>query len=170
MTKVYAGIDPGMVDTGVVCLVFDEDARQCNVKTLVANGIEPEAYEQVAQFLRQLEPSAVFIEDYRARQHFKNDVLMIRAVDKFAAQVATPVLINNTGSKQVLRPALLDLLQIKKFEQRTHHRDLEAAARILVYGMLKNPEGNRLLTKLVQDTLASAEDESKSWTIKKGTN
>lgn len=161
MLRVYTGIDPGIVDTGVVRLQFETDLRWFRVDTLVADGIKPAAYDQVQEFVQAAPSGPVYIEDYRVRQRYSNDTDMLLAVDRFRITVPHAVLVNNTGSKQVIRPKLLDLLTIRRFGIKTHHRDLEAAARIMIYGMLKDPDENELLSQFVDDHLS--QDQSRKW-------
>ena len=155
--RVYVGIDPGLVHTGLVRLIFPPDGsgeRWFKVEHAVVNGVDNAAVEAIRYWNAEHPAHVVFIEDYRARQSYKNDPLMIAAVDRIKSGLPEGArLVNNSGSKKVIRRQLLKLLDLYKFPA-THHQDLQAAARILVWGMLKHEYTNALLAEFVTDHLA----------------
>lgn len=51
----------------------------------------------------------------------------------------------------------MNLLGVWKFSTVTHHQDLRSAARIALFGMLKNEETNRLLADVVADHLKGSD-------------
>ena len=152
-TQVFTGIDPGLVHTGLVRLVFPPDGfseRWWRVEYQVVDGIDVEA---IKDWVAQRPGHPVYVEDYRARRSTHNDPEMIKAVDRIKSSIAEAELVNNAGSKKVIRSKLLKLLDLWKFPA-THHQDLQAAARILVWGMLKDATYNELLASFVSDHLA----------------
>ena len=151
--RVFTGIDPGLVCTGLVRLVLPPDEtseRWWKVEHEAINGLDIPA---ISAWVDQRPGHPVFVEDYRARQSYNSDPEMIRGVDRIKMSVPNVTLINNSGSKKVIRPALLKLMSLYKFPT-THHQDLQAAARILIWGMLKNENYNELLATFVDDHIS----------------
>ena len=157
------GIDPGIVHTGVVILDLDPVARQMLEEHLIIDGdhhakTAEEALEALGY--RENLNTYTFIETYRERgTAYSTNPQMRKLVQDFADQFQKAVLVDNTGSKQVVKPHLLRLLGLEKFPA-THHQDLQAAARILVYGALKDSLLNQLLSQVVRDHL-----DGQTWTV-----
>lgn len=141
------GIDPGIVHTGVVSAEFLPNLREVRTYHEVVQGTDAAA---VGRLVRQMGATDVYVEGYRSRSNLAHDKDMLIAVRDM--QVATRgKVLNNTGIKTTVKPAVLQLLGIWKFSTPTHHDDLRSAARILVLGMLK--EHNELLADVVRDHL-----------------
>ena len=157
------GIDPGIVHTGVVVLDLDPAARQMLEEHLVIEGdhhakTAEEALEALGY--RQDQNVHTFIENYRERgTAYATNPQMRKLVQRFEEQFPQAKLVDNTGSKHVVKPHLLRLLGLDKFPT-THHQDLQAAARILVFGALKRPALNQLLSQVVRDHL-----DGQTWTV-----
>lgn len=159
--QVYVGIDPGIIHTGLVRLVFPPDGsgeRWWKVDYAVVNGVDAAAVQAMQYWIAEDPAHVVYVEDYRARTSTRFDPEMIKAVDRIKTGLNNTRLINNSGSKQTIRTKLLKMLDVYKFPA-THHQDLQAAARILVWGMLKNDYTNELLAGFVADNL-----DGKVWT------
>lgn len=151
MSITVAGIDPGLVHTGVVSMTFDRQAKSVHVQSHVIDGPDVHAVRAV------LDPGAViFIEGYRPRSNFSTDQRMVSAVTDFRRSLNGTVL-QNMGVKKIVKSPLMELLHVWKFDQVTHHQDLRSAARIALLGMLKDDHLNQLLTTVVADHL-SGED------------
>lgn len=171
---VLIGVDPGLVHTGVVSLEYYLAPTNGLVNAVVAYHIVEGMLDASGKF----DPAAtareilhaidvqenwdlvdqMYVEKYRDRGNNYGTDSKMRDLESYLRSEAYSrrkgsrifQLIDNTGSKQVIRPKLLELLQMKKFPQATHHQDLEAAARILVYGMLKNTDYNSHLAMCVE--------------------
>jgi len=147
------GIDPGLVHTGIVALSFYPGLKQVEVRSAVIAGDQPGEHVQGAlEFLEDHVPDRdhVFVEDYRERgQSYSTSPKMRELMSELMRTLTDGKRIDNTGVKKVVKPKLLDLFQIRKFGTTTHHQDLEAAARILLYGMLKDEELNALVADVV---------------------
>lgn len=148
------GIDPGLRDTGVVDLVFIRPKRKIYVNELVVSGLAPagivgsiDAWEKQARH-----SATVFIEGYRPRSHLANDRRMQDGVTRIRQATGGTVL-DNMGVKKVVKKSLMDLLGVWSFSTTTHHQDLRSAARIALFGMLKDDDMNRLLADIVSDHL-----------------
>ena len=147
------GVDPGLVHTGCVRLLFRPHLRQVWVGTLVVAKVDGPVIRDWAQ---QRKPSpTIYIEGFRARHNYSTNTEMIQAVAEVRACTKGTVL-SNIGVKQVVRRDLMDLLGVWRFATTTHHQDLRSAAMIALFGMLKQDETNRLLADVVADHLAGA--------------
>lgn len=78
---------------------------------------------------------------------------MTVAVSQIKTSTQGTVLLNE-GVKKVIRPELMRLLEVWLFTTTTHHQDLRAAARIGLFGMVKDTYLNQVLADLVRDHLA----------------
>ena len=153
MTNVLVnGVDPGLVHTGLVSLVFDPDKRAVHMHHFAILGPDVKAVANLIQPLRvgYLVHSSnmhTFIEDYKPRSHFGTDTKMTKAVHDFRPLGRV---ISNEGSKKIVRRQLMDLLKVWSFPTVTNHQDLRSAARIALLGMLKDDALNELLAQFVK--------------------
>lgn len=160
------GVDPGLVHTGVVSMVFDTTHQEVQVDHEVVLGPDAKAvtFWAMGQRTKKVRPywvrPTIFIEGYRARSAFDSDKRMIEAVSNMRAASKGKVL-DNTGVKKIVRRSLMELLGVWNFSTPTNHQDLRSAARIALLGMLKDEETNRLLSDIV---LANLEGEP--WEVK----
>ena len=156
------GVDPGLVDTGIVQISFDTDTQRWYVNHTVFKGVVdtqrkrriPSA--EIADYLNAEVPShaAIYIEAYRPRSHYQNDAEMGRAINDLKARVRKAKSLDNTGMKKIVKPALMQRLNVWTFSTKTHHNDLRSAAMIALYGMLKDEVGNSVLFQFLCDELA----------------
>jgi hypothetical protein len=140
------GIDPGIVHTGVVSIEFHK--REIEVEHHVLFG--PDAHQAGVLCRSFGQPPAIFIEGYRSRSNLEHDKEMLNAVADFRKETGGTVL-DNTGVKKIVKPAVLKVLGAWDFSTPTHHQDLRSAARIAVLGMLKDPDMNRVLADCIRD-------------------
>jgi hypothetical protein len=150
------GVDPGIVHTGVVSLDFRPTERMILVDHAVVLG--PDS-DYVGRLCRKLTDPAIFIEGYRARSNLSQDKKMQVAVSEMAKATKGKVL-DNTGVKKIVKPAVLTALGVWKFGTPTHHDDLRSAARIAVLGMMKDPSMNQLLADVIRDYI-----DGQPWSI-----
>ena len=158
------GVDPGIVDTGVVRMVFDPDEKLIMQEHIVMTGIggQPAGAGRVANWIHRAdEPDpATFVEGYRPRSHLATDQRMMAAVQEYRSLKGSIVL-PNMGVKKVVRRPLMELLGVWKFSTPTHHQDLRSAARIALLGMMKDEQMNHLLADIVRDHL-----NGETWSVK----
>lgn len=152
------GVDPGLVHTGIVVASFHTEQRRITVSYSALAGDVARAHAGLIRHtcftLPVTAPTAVFVEAYRERgTSYGTNVPMRELLAEIRRQMPEATIVDNTGVKKVVKPALLKLLGMLKFGQTTHHQDLEAAARILVFGMLKDPVLNELLADVLLDTI-----------------
>lgn len=142
------GVDPGIVHTGLVRMMF-MPSRQIVVEHEVLAGCDAKAVKAFA-YRNKAHVPQVFVEDYRPRANaFNTDSKMREAVSKLRAAMPQAKVLDNTGVKQVVTQDLMELLGVWKFSTPSHHQDLRSAARIALFGMLKDDRHNRLLSDIV---------------------
>lgn len=151
------GIDPGLVDTGVVRIQFEPDRKQICVTSQVVSGVSDQAIRDIEFFLRGLDK--VWIEGYKPRSNLNTDRRMLDAVARIKKATGYPTL-DNMGIKKVIPPGLMQVLGCWTFSTPTHHQDLRSAARIALLGFIKTEEGNRMVADVVRDHLAG-----KGWAL-----
>lgn len=153
-TVTVVGIDPGLVHTGVVVVRFLTTSRQIDVEHYVIAGHDHAIQVKALLTAMKVDTRHIFVEAYRERgTNTRQDALMRKVMSEFHTELPRATVLNNMGVKQVVRTPLLRVLGLAKFPT-THHQDLESAARILVFGMLKDPALNELLTEVVTDHIA----------------
>lgn len=147
------GIDPGLVHTGVVNITLDPTGLEYSIKYEVFDGITPAAIDKIQRWTEENWAAHTFIEAYRPRSHFSTDAEMGAAVNELARRIPRARKLDNTGVKQVVKPDLMQLLGVWRFATTTHHQDLRSAARIGLYGLLKDPDMNQTLALFVRQSI-----------------
>lgn len=151
------GVDPGLVHTGLVMLHVRPAERVLDVQSAVIDGVTPLEHADrltAAVIEMGLTPENITIEAYRSRANaFSTDTEMrdtLRAIQRELPGART---LDNTGVRKVVRISLMRQFGLSGFPT-THHQDLESAARILLYGALKDPDLNRdVLTPILVDSV-----------------
>lgn len=147
------GVDPGLVHTGCVRMVFVPQARTILVEHAAIVGPDALAVRDWARGPTTYGvPPQIYIEDYRPRHHYAPDMQMVAAVSMMRKEAAG-TLLTNTGVRKVVRRQLMELVGVWSFTTTTHHQDLRSAARIGLLGMLKHAVTNELLADVVRDHL-----------------
>ena len=170
------GVDPGIVDTGVVWVRMDRENKTFSVYPTVYHNVTRKVkggIEVDQDFLDSLKnyvlgisvlsspPAFVFIEGYRNRgRNPGQDQKMTMLVQSIHRVLPGSVVVDNTGVKNVVTDATLDLLGLKHWGIATHHADLKSAARILLKGAYQNDGLNHWIADVVRDSL-----EDKAWTV-----
>lgn len=158
----FLGVDPGIVHTAGVMLSISPTTKNVVTVPYVVDGIEPDELDKMITWVNSSRVlNGVFIEKYRPRSNFQHDMDMIAAVDYLNRGCKHSEVLDNTGVVKIIRPRLLQLLGLWDFPQRTHHQDLRSAARIMLLGMLKDPEINEMMYHIVNDIL----DNAAAWSI-----
>ena len=147
------GIDPGIVNTGIVAYFINPQDRYIFIKHTAIEGCKT---DDILSFLSMYLDLAttrpwtyMFVEAYRPRSHFDTDARMGAAVNEIKKMGPEVYALDNSGVKNVVSRALLDLLHSWHFTTKSNHQDIRSAARIAVLGMLKNEHLNQLLADLV---------------------
>ena len=149
---VIVGIDPGIVNTGIVIYSIYPNIRLIFVNHTVIVGCD---VQDIQAYLRQyamggpLPWTYLFVEAYRPRSHFDTDARMGAAVNDIKRMGTNIYALDNSGVKNVVSRALLELLNSWSFSTKSNHQDVRSAARIAILGMLKNEHLNRLLADIV---------------------
>lgn len=153
------GIDPGLVHTGCVSMLFDPQSKDIVVEHKAVTGLdEEEVATWVADQYPQYKPK-LFIEGYRPRSHMDSDANMVAGVARIK-RVTKGQVLNNTGIKQVIPTSVLLALGVWKFNTPTNHQDLRSAARIAILGMLKDERLNELIADIIRDHI-----DGSPWTV-----
>lgn len=160
MKHTIVGIDPGLVHTGVVVLELLPNLGRIIVDHFTIAG-DKHADQVVTELkARRVNTKHIFIESYRERgTSYRTNPKMRELLADFRKRFPKASIIDNTGVKKIVGSELLKVLGLTDFPT-THHQDLQAAARILVYGMLKDDELNAMLTQVVTDFV-----DGRPWTI-----
>lgn len=148
MKFAVTGIDPGVVHTGVVRIEFDPRHKTWEVTSALLNGLDVDG----AVVFSQMHPSdRVFIEKYSPRSHYKQDPAMVEATNRMHRMIDNSVLLDNTGSRQIISDDTMKLVNCWKFTPVSHHQDQRSAARIALYGLVKEADWNTVLFQFVYD-------------------
>ena len=147
------GIDPGIVDTGAVTFVLKTRRLTLDVTAEKLPGSLPEPIEEYVK-RNSGDHTLTFVEAYRDRGTVFNTHGTMRNIEAALRRSLPSVeILDNTGVKKVVTKPLMQLLGCWDFPTVTHHQDLRSAARIALYGGLKDPEINSLLTRIVMKQL-----------------
>lgn len=145
------GVDPGIIHTGVVRFLFDSSSRTVALlHNVVFNADAKAAAQWISNLLPPSPMPTVYIEDYRPRSHFDTDRRMSELIQELRLYLPRAEFLSNTGIKKVVKPELMQLLDVWSFSTITHHQDLRSAARIALLGMMKEEDTNRLLADIVR--------------------
>jgi hypothetical protein len=147
------GIDPGIVDTGAVTFFLDTERLTLDVKAEKLLGSDPEPIEEYVKRNTRTQ-TLTFVEAYRDRGTVFNTHGTMRNIEAALRRSLPGVeILDNTGVKKVVTKPLMQLLDCWDFPTVTHHQDIRSAARIALYGGLKDPEINSYLTQIVMKRL-----------------
>jgi hypothetical protein len=147
------GIDPGIVDTGAVTFYLDTEQLTFAVTAEKLLGSDPEPIEAYVT-LHSGDRTLTFVEAYRDRGTVFNTHGTMRNIEAALRRSLPGVeILDNTGVKKVVTKPLMQLLGCWDFPTVTHHQDLRSAARIALYGGLKDQDINSLLTQIVMKQL-----------------
>ena len=147
------GIDPGIVDTGAVTFFLDPGKLTLDVRAEKLLGSAPEPIEEYVK-RNTRGRTLTFVEAYRDRGTVFNTHGTMRNIEAALRRSQPGVeILDNTGVKKVVTKPLMQLLGCWDFPTVTHHQDLRSAARIALYGGLKDQDINSLLTQIVMKQL-----------------
>lgn len=147
------GIDPGLVDTGVVALSINLFAAEATVSYHVIEKAKRMKVSELNRTLNELPLVKVgwpvFIEKYQPRRGFSTDVSMVELTKNIADAVPGPhMMVSNTGFKKIVTRDWMELFWASKLPK-SNHDDLNSALRILLLGLFKNETANERLAELV---------------------
>ena len=169
------GVDPGIVSPAAVLYQFNLLTKRIVVLTSSVRVGTDLASRLVALQKKRMQNyheitapwnethqfDHVFIEGYRSRSNFTTDRPMQEQVVEFKTNYSkvsnnTKVL-DNMGIHNVVRPKLFRLFggYDLESERLTHHSDIQSAAKIALFGMIKDPELNLLLSEIVKSAIKS---------------
>ena len=162
---VVVGIDPGIVNTGIVVYFICPQERRVILKHTAIEGCKVEDIHAFLALILDMSTARpwtyLFVEAYRPRSHFDTDARMGAAVNEIKKMGPEVYALDNSGVKNVVSRAMLELLNSWSFSTKSNHQDVRSAARIAILGMLKNETLNNLLAQVV---LSKIEGDS-PWVI-----
>lgn len=160
MRVVVWGIDPGLRDTGIVCFTFDWSVGSRGGTLTIRYFTYSDQIKMLADISGLIghQPSAVFIEDYRVRAGHRENKPMLELITKLRVELhkksnVNVTALNNMGIKKIVTADLMKVLQVWDFPTPTHHQDLRSAARIALFGMIKDSELNQVLSDWFVDNV-----------------
>ena len=167
MQVTLIGIDPGIIDTGVVAIHLDTLRQQWRVTSQVWNDvtkldkqsllIDPYFLDELTAFVdhEEMENKATFtgVEGYRQRgRDTRQDQKMLGLVQSIHGTIKGSTIVDNTDIKNVVTEPTLKLFQVNKFPA-THHADLKSAARVALKLGIMNDVLNRIISDFIRDNL-----------------
>lgn len=161
MPFAIVGVDPGLVDTGIVAITFYSKARQWAINTGVVRRQNPldkidlDEIERVARNLAmRTSRSKIFVEEYRPRLKLQTDKEMLEMQSLLRKKLDYAVFLPNMGIKQLITSDFMKMLHVWNFPQSpTHHQDLRSAARIALLGAIKDDEAAEYVNQYARDQL-----------------
>lgn len=157
-----AGVDPGIIHTGVVELNLYPAQREILLYHEALVGMDAQAVLDVITRAPNAPGDTathVFVEGYRPRQNLTPDRKMQEGVAAIRAATGGKVL-DNMGVKKIITPDLMKVFGVWTFSTTTHHQDLRSAARIALLGAVKDDQLNPIIADIVRDYL-----DGNPWTI-----
>ena len=158
MSATIIGIDPGIVDTGVVRFTFYQGLQRLTVSSAVLPTFDlatsPATIDRWirGELLNVGHPKAhIFIEKYVPRPGMAPNVRMTDMQRALVTALPAAKLVSNTGIKQVITQEMMELLHVWRFGIATHHQDLRSAARIGLYGAAKDEDLNVYMADVIRD-------------------
>jgi hypothetical protein len=157
------GIDPGLVDTGCVSLVFRPNLRSISVEHGVIAGTNAQAVKDWVFHPSKPATKHIFIEAYRPRMKLDSDKRMVEMEQELRKVLPDAKVLPNMGIKRVIPQSLMEVFGVWSWPTVTHHQDLRSAARIALLGMVKEPRLNAIMADVVRDHL-----EGRPWNVAHG--
>jgi hypothetical protein len=156
------GIDPGLVHTGVVSMMFDNGFRELVVESLVVEYSEFSNPDIIWDWVkpRRAPRTEVYVEKFVPRPGMNTSPAMLELEHLIKDSIPLAQMVRNMGVKQVITPQVMSTLKVWTFAQATNHQDLRSAARIGLFGMAKDDDLNALLAELLM-----ADVDGQPWNI-----
>ena len=150
MITTLVGIDPGVIHTGIIVSEINPHVKEVTNSTFLMEGCP---VMTIRDTLRNFRSTATFIEGYRPRSNLHHDRQMQEFVSYLNFHLPNSIALDNMDSKNVVKNDLLKLFKLYSFSTRSHHQDLRSAARIMLFGALKQNDTNALIADVVRDTI-----------------
>ena len=171
MTRMtLVGVDPGVVDTGVVAIRLDTHAREWRIKSKTWTGVsfrDPKTraltslsvefrkgLEKFVKHEEDLAPTFAGVEGYQQRgNNVRQDQDMLYMVREIAKLLPGSQVVPNTGIKNVVTRDMLKLFQVHRFPGSDNHADRVSAARVALKIGISIPVLNEILYTFVIDNV-----------------
>ena len=155
------GVDPGLVDTGIVGITFYGAVREWAVDTKVVRAQSPsnkmselEIADAVHDMRMRARYSKLFVEEYRPRLKLHTDKEMLELQTLLRQQLKDATFLPNMGIKQLITSDFMKMLDVWNFPRSTtHHHDLRSAARIALLGAIKDIEASAYVNQFASNQI-----------------
>lgn len=148
------GVDPGIVHTGVVMFKFDTITKNFRKEFAVIDGTDPGAVASWIRARNTTDHGIITIEKYDDRgTAFSQHAAMREMETNLKRLIPGALVLSNTGIKKVITQATMKLFELWDYSEKTHHQDLRSAARIGLYGGIKDEATNTALAKVMMHHL-----------------
>jgi hypothetical protein len=154
------GVDPGIVDTGCVSLLFKPAFRTLEVEHIVIPGDDATAVSDWVHHASRPPKQFVFVEKYTPRMKLDSDQRMVQAEQNLRRAMPEAQFLPNMGIKRVIPQTLMEVFGVWSWPTVTHHQDLRSAGRIAMLGMVKDRQLNAVMADVVRDHL-----EGRPWRV-----
>lgn len=147
------GVDPGIVHTGVVALTLQPVERRVTVDSRIIYGAD---INSLVISVRAIAPvwSRMYVEGYRDRGTVNQMNNKMRVFEQeIRREWRKAQILENMGVKKIVTTPMMKAFGVWKMPH-TNHRDLQAAARIALFGAIKQkdqPELNRIIYEYLTD-------------------
>jgi len=160
MKIALTGVDPGIVDTGLVRINLDSDKREWAVHAQVfhrmVNHNEDKVYvDEQALLVMSVVAGATLagVEGYRPRgRNMIQDRMMTTLVQRIG-RIQEFQVEDNTGIRQVVTNHTLRLFKVDRFDLPTNHADLKSAARVALMRGYRDDAANEVICQFFEDML-----------------
>ena len=150
------GVDPGLVNSGVVTLKWDTQMQTFSRHYLIMDRLEPDLF---SEWVEELHPGIpVVCEAYRPRANYGTDPKMSALIHEIKLLAPKAMVLQNQGVKKIVTQSFMELWNMWTWPS-TNHNDLRSAARIGLYYLFKQPQMNKELALATSYML----DDPLSW-------
>lgn len=154
------GVDPGIIDTGLVRIDLNPIEREWSVTAQVLHKMVQHQNQAVTIDESALLLTSVLsmgslagVEGYRPRGRNQVQDRMMTTLVQRIDKIKGFEVVENTGIKQVVTPATLKLFKVDRFDLPTNHADLKSAARVALLRGYKDPVANEIICMFFEDML-----------------
>lgn len=139
--KTFIGVDPGLVNQGVIVIHYSEDPHTPVIVQPYLVGSEEEDLTALLHTLvDEHAPEQIFVEKFAVNRAHPTSAKMagrVHAIVHNSTWKRRVKTISNTHIKSVVNKPWLALFKLDAFKTKSHHNDLLAAARILLLGIIR---------------------------------
>jgi hypothetical protein len=161
------GIDPGIIDSGIVAIRLDFSTMSWSVRSEVWTNVtyrservsytQPWFLDALKRFIAQEKELAqqvhVGVENFRARGRDQRQDEKMRNLIQDIVRATGAKNVDNTGIKKIVKEATMRLFRVTRFPSSDNHADRKSAARVALRLGIEDPVLNRYLSMFMYDML-----------------